>query len=134
MTVISDTLADIGAAADRGALYFYAPLLRDALTHIVTPQWVSVGPDATGAFTTPDLQPGPAIVRIDGIAHPIDIPDSGTTVRLGPLIEAGIPQDDAGPRYVINGGGVAILRWLTQAEWAAIAPGDPNTTYYVKPD
>ena len=92
MTVISDTLSDVGLTADRGPLYFYTPGLRNSSddARILTPQLVHVGVAPDGTFTTPDLDPGPARVRIDGIVHDLTIPASPTPVRLWPLIEASV--------------------------------------------
>lgn len=139
MTVISDTMQSLGYAPDAGPLQFYARRLRTSAdgTAIITPQWVHVGPNpSTGVFTTPDLDPGPAVVRIDGEQHDILIPDIGGTIALAPLLDAMVePQLGTDiTDFVRNGGGVMRIQRVTVSQYAAIATPDPQTFYAVVPD
>jgi hypothetical protein len=102
MPVISDRLVD-GAKLGRGAqVVFYARGLRDSvdgdaiLTQARTP--VAVDP-VTGAFTTPNLEPGPYWCGIkwanfkDFENFQIVIGDTDT--RLWPLLEEALPYTPA---------------------------------------
>lgn len=139
MTVISDTMQSLGYAPDAGPLQFYARALRTSAdgTAIITPQWVHVGPNpSTGVFTTPDLDPGPAVVRIDGVARDIIIPDAGGTIALAPLLEAMTePQsgtDTTG--FVRDAGGFARAKVISAAEYSALTSTttpDPGSTFFV---
>lgn len=135
MTVIVDQFVDVGGHADRGALTFWAPVLRDSPVDgtIITPQYVAVTVENDGSFTTPDFAPGPARVRIGGIAHDIVIPDSPTEVRLWPLIDAGVPVV-AEREYVRDSGGVRRVQALPQSAFDALAtPRDPETVFITYP-
>ncbi|MGV9742858.1 hypothetical protein [Nocardia farcinica] len=136
MTVIADTFVDLGHRGDTSAVYFWAPGLRDSPAvpaRIITPQYVAVPIDTTGSFTTGDLEPGPAKVRIGGIAYDIVIPDSPTPVRLWPLIDAGVPATPD-REFVRDGGGVRRVHALTQAAFDAMpAPRDPETVFFTFP-
>lgn len=133
MTVISEPVAHIAGADDRTAFEFSSPILRenDAGTGTVTRAPVHLVAEE-GVLTTPDLDPGPATVRIGQIAYQIEIPDSVTAVRLWPLIEAGLPvppEEEAAA--VRNGGGIARAQRITESAYAALATPDPETLYLV---
>ncbi len=88
MTVIQETVKTIGGA-DNDTMFTFASLLRDSSDGgaLITSLGVRVTPQA-GVLTTPDLEPGPATVMVGVKSYDIDIPDSGTPIRLWPLIEA----------------------------------------------
>ncbi|MRH86007.1 hypothetical protein GFY24_00755 [Nocardia sp. SYP-A9097] len=134
MTVISDAMVDLGRGPDIDAVYFYAPGLRESAstTQIITPQWVAATVASNGTFTSPNLEPGPAMVRIRGVAYDLVVPDADT-VRLWPLIDAAVPPppDDGG--FIRNGGGVRRAKVVTEAQFSA-SPHDPETIYYVLPN
>ncbi|MGW4123632.1 hypothetical protein [Nocardia sp. NPDC004711] len=132
MTVIADTMVDIGHGPDVGAVYFRVPVLRDAAAHtqIVTPQWISAPISSDGTFTSPDLEPGPAQVRIGGIAYEIVVPVSPTPIRLWPLIDAGVPAV-ADREFVRDGGGVRRIQALPQSQFDAMPTGRDVDTIYI---
>lgn len=136
MTVISDTMVDIGHGPNVDALYIYAPGLRDSgdSTQIITGQWLSVPIAPAGTFTSPDLEPGPARVRIGGIAYELIVPDSDTPVRLWPLIDAAVPPPPDTAGFIRNGGGVMRAQVLTEAQYSGIGTPDPETLYIVVPN
>jgi hypothetical protein len=73
-------------------------------------------------------------VTIGGKSYDFTVPDTGTDLRLFPRLLAGMaPAVASVPQAVVNGGGVAVAKWVTAAQWSDIAPGDPDTTYFVKP-
>ncbi|MBF6189410.1 hypothetical protein [Nocardia farcinica] len=136
MTVISEPVASIAGADDFTAFEFAAVVLREnhAGTGLVTPRPVRLVA-SDGVLTTPELDPGPAIVRIGQRAYRIEIPDWPEPVRLMPLIEAGLPvqpSETASP--VINAGGIRRVIDVTVSEYAALDPPDPDTLYIVFPD
>lgn len=133
MTVISEPVEDIGGADDNTQFEFSSPILResDDGLGLITRRPVRVVAE-DGVLTTPELDPGPALVRIGGRAYDIEIPDSDTPVRLWPLIETGLPippEEEASA--VVNGGGVARIQKLSQAAYDAIPTPDPETLYIV---
>lgn len=135
MTVISDLVENVAGAADNQPIVFYAERLRDNATSsgMVTPTRHSVMP-VDGEFTTPDMDPGQARVRVGSTLYPIVIPESETPVRLGPLIDAGMPPPAVTNEFVKNGGGIARAQRITAAAYAALTTPDPETLYVVMPD
>ena len=139
MTVISDTMQSLGYAPDAGPLQFYARVLRTSAdsTAIITPKWVHVGVNlSTGVFTTPDLDPGPAVVRIDGVAHDITIPDIAGPIQLWPLLqEAMSPPDGADTTgFVVDGGGFRRVQVMSAAAYVALKSSttpDPGSTFFI---
>jgi hypothetical protein len=134
-TPFEDNIANIAGAHHGQSLVFAPPAIRqnDAGNGIVSrrPQLVPPGLDGSLSFS---LEPGPCTVTIGVDDFEIDVPESASPIELWPLLLAGMASPAAAvPMAVVNGGGVAIIKWLTQAEWALIAPGDPETTYLVKP-
>ncbi|RBO87011.1 phage upper tail fiber protein [Nocardia puris] len=131
MTVISEPISSIAGADERTVFTFSALLLRESAdgTGMVTTQlWHGQAVD--GVLTTPDLDPGPAVVRVGAHEYRITIPDSETPVRLWPRIQEGLPvppeQEAAAVR---NGGGISRIQALTQTEYDAIPSPDSETLY-----
>lgn len=94
MTIIKDTLSDIGGGVGQGWVEFMCATIRDSADHTrtVTTRPVRVQINSSGAFTTPNLDPGPAIVTVrvgDDFRRewPIVIPNSSTEVRLYDLLD-----------------------------------------------
>lgn len=136
MTVISEPIANIAGADNDTQFVFSSPVVRetDDGTGLVTIAPTFLYP-VGGVLTTPDLDPGPATVRIGQTAFNIEIPDSGTPVRLWPLVEAGMPVAPAQEATaVINGGGIARVQKITESAYAALVTPDPETEYSVVPD
>lgn len=132
MTVLFDDVTTIAGFADGQRIRFSVPVLRenDSGDGIITTKHHDVRP-VDGTLTTPDLDAGPAKVSIGMKSYNIVIPDSPTPVRLWPLIDAGMPPPPAGtPGFVRNGGGVARVQALTQAEYDT-ATHDPATLYVI---
>lgn len=132
MTVISDTCADISGHGDTGAIYVWAPVIRDGDDRIITPQYVALTIEPDGSFVSPDLEPGPARVRLDGRAYDIVIPDWPEPVRLGPLLAVALPVPPAEEASAVrNLGGVAGARRMTLAAYNALESIDPDTFYII---
>ncbi|RBO82056.1 phage upper tail fiber protein [Nocardia puris] len=135
MTVISDSIESIGGADDTTSISIASPVLRAGHEGGVITRRPLELRAVDGVLTTPDLDPGPATVRIGVRTYLIDIPDSGTPVELWPLIEAGLPvppEEEA--TAVRNGGGVARIQRLTQSAYESLATPDPETLYVVIED
>ncbi|WP_330253157.1 hypothetical protein OG874_00630 [Nocardia sp. NBC_00565] len=136
MTVISEPIEDIGGADNKTNFEFSSAIVREnnAGTGLITRRPVFLVAE-DGVLTTPDLDPGMATVRIGQRAYLIDIPDSGTPVRLWPLIEAGLPiPPEQEATAVINGGGVARVQAMTAAEYSDLTSSttpDPGSTFFV---
>lgn len=137
MTVISDHIANIAGADDSTAFVFSSPNIRDSsdstalVTTLVTAQMTADG----GVLTTPDLDPGACTVRVGLQSYGITIPDSGTPIRLWPLIEAGMPIPPAQEATAVrNGGGVARAQRITESAYLALTTPDPETLYVVVED
>lgn len=102
MAVISDRLTD-GAKLGRGAqIRFTVRAIRDSAAHdaiLVQSRTVVDVDAATGAFTTPSMDPGPYVCEIRwGAAQPFEkfeivVPESSSTLRLWPLIDDLIPYE-----------------------------------------
>lgn len=100
MPVLSDKLTD-GAKLGRGAqIRFTVRAIRDSTAHdaiLVQSRTVVDVDAATGAFTTPNMDPGPYVCEIRwGAAQPFEkfaivIPEESETLRLWPLIDDLIP-------------------------------------------
>jgi hypothetical protein len=137
VTVISDQIENIAGADNATTFTFYSPVVRDSddgtalITTLTTAHLIATA----GVLTTPDLDPGPATVRIGLHAFEIEIPDSPTPVRLWPLVEAGLPVSaDQVSSAVINGGGARRIQVMTAAEYAAlvaITTPDPGSIFFV---
>lgn len=136
MTVISEPINTIGGADDNTQFEFSSPTVRasDDGTALITRRPVfCVAED--GVLTTPELDPGPCLVRFGGRGYEIEIPDSPTDVQLWPLIEAGLPVSPAEmATAVVNGGGVARAVRITESAYSALVTPDPETLYVVVED
>ncbi|MBF5002407.1 hypothetical protein IRT45_35410 [Nocardia sp. BSTN01] len=137
MTVITDKITDLAGLAEPDNIVFETTAIRQnaAGTQIVNTRRHRYPPDEDGQFTTDDLDPGPARVWIGLGAYDIEIPDYDSPVRLGPLIEAGLPVPaEEVARAVVNGGGVARIKAVSQSEFGELTSLDPETFYGVFPD
>lgn len=131
MTVLFDDLTNIAGASELRPIYFYVPKIRenDNSDGIITKTKTEVRA-VDGAFTTPDLDAGPAKVVIGSDVYDILIPESSAPVRLWPLIDAGIPTPrEPAPGFVRDGGGIARVQAVTAAEYASMTH-DPATLYF----
>lgn len=97
MTIISEPVGDLSTAGDTREVVFYLenPRAKSSGPGIITVRRVTVIPEG-GVLTTPHLDPGPAKVKFGFKSYPIVIPfaEGNTTVRLWPLIEAGVTPAD----------------------------------------
>ncbi|NEW33857.1 hypothetical protein GV791_14980 [Nocardia cyriacigeorgica] len=133
MTVISEPVGDIAGADDATVFVFSSKVLRESGdgTGLITTRLASLQAE-DGVLTTPDLDPGPAVVRIGAREYQIEIPDSPTPIRLWPLIEAGLPVPPTEEATAVrNGGGVARIQRISQTEYDALVTPDPETLYVV---
>lgn len=133
MTIISEPVENIAGADNSTRFEFASVILRDSddSTGLVTvrPEFVTA---ADGVLTTPDLDPGPATVRIGQQLYRIEIPDSPTPIRLWPLIEAGLPvppEEEA--TAVRNAGGVRRIQVADLIDYMEMPTPDPETLYVV---
>jgi hypothetical protein len=136
MTVISEPVEDIAGADNATVFIFSSPVVResDSGTGMITrrtQRYTSVA----GVLSTGDLDPGPATVTICVTPYQITIPDSGSPVRLWPLVEVAMPvPPDEVAHAVINGGGIARAQRVTESEYAALIEPDEQTLYVQVPD
>lgn len=134
MTVISDRVEDVGGVGDDvAAVVFFTEVLRDNTggDAIVTTRRHDVHP-VGGEFTSPDLDPGPAVVQVGVKRYDIIIPVSSSAVRLWPLIDAGMPTPPSvADGFVRNGGGVTRIEAVTQAVYNSLTTPDPATFYLI---
>lgn len=136
MTIINDRIEDVGGSGfDRRVTFFIEHIREssdgDAIVTTV-PHHFELD---EGELTTTDLDPGPAKVQIGAGSYNITIPESGSPIRLWPLIDAALPTpavDISG--FVHNGGGVARIQALTAAEYSALEAPDPATFFVVIED
>ncbi|PSR64012.1 MULTISPECIES: hypothetical protein [Nocardia] len=136
MTVISDKITDIAGLGETDNVVFETITIRDNIgeTAIVTTRRHSYAPGEDGTFTTDDLDPGPARVRVGLSTYNIEIPDTSDAIRLMPLIEAALPMPPAETAAAVhNFGGVSGMKAVTQSWWDS-NPHDPATFYIVLPD
>lgn len=136
MTVIAEPIENIAGADNTTAFVFTSYVVResDDGTKLITarPQRYTA---TAGVLITDELDAGPATVTIDGRVYWIEIPVSASTVRLWPLIEAGLPVPPAQEATAVrNGGGVARIQRIAAAAYAALVTPDPETLYIVVPD
>jgi len=140
VTIISEAIADIAGAAEDQPISFRILRLREnhANTGITTVETHSFKP-VGGVLTTSDLDPGPAQVRIGATWYDIEIPVAFTTIKLWPLIDAGVPAPDPDAEgFVRNAGGtpggVARIKTMYESEYSALTSYDPATEYHVFPN
>ncbi|WP_280317314.1 phage upper tail fiber protein [Nocardia wallacei] len=135
MTVISEPVESI-AGADNQTIFGFQSLVRESAdgTGLITAALVTMQA-VDGVLTTPDLDPGPALVSVGHRRFQIEIPDSGTPVRLWPLIHAGLPIPPAEEASAVrNAGGVARIQRITESAYLALTTPDPETLYVVVED
>ena len=133
MTVISEPIVDIAGLGARQRVRFTIPRIRESTdgSSTITTRTHEVLP-VNGVLTTPDLDPGPAKVSIGLDEFDIVIPDSATPLRLWPLIDAVTdPPAPAATGFVKDGGNIARIQALTQAEYNAMTTPDPGTLYII---
>jgi hypothetical protein len=136
MTVISELIENIAGADNNTGFEFASTILResDDGTGMITIHPVFLTATA-GVLTTPDIDPGPARVRIGQRLYAIEVPDSETPVRLWPLIEAGLPIPPSEEAAAVrNGGGVALIKRISESDYSALVTPDPETLYVVVED
>ncbi|MFM9261473.1 hypothetical protein ACKAMS_22810 [Rhodococcus sp. 5A-K4] len=130
MTVIMEPLTDPAGRPETDPLTFYIETIRQNAsgTATVSVKRVDVTP-VDGVLTTPDLDPGPTQVQWRGVRYKIDIPDSDTSVRLWPLIDAGWPTPSPGaPGFVRNAGGIDRMEPVELADYSG-HPKVPASLY-----
>lgn len=136
MTVITETIDTIAGADTTTTFQFASSLVRDSSgdNALITTAGVQVKP-VNGVLTTPDLDPGPAVVQVGVQSFAITIPDSGTPIRLWPLIEAALPVPPAQQAAaVVNGGGAARIQVMTADDYATLVSTttpDPGSIFLV---
>lgn len=133
MTVISEPVDNIAGADSRTTFEFATLLLRESADGTGTVTTAPYFVQATdGMLTTPDLDPGPAQVRIGQRVYRIEVPDSPDPIRLWPLIEAGLPVAPVEEAAAVrNGGGARRLEVDELADYEAIAVPDPETLFFI---
>ncbi|MFG1794118.1 hypothetical protein [Nocardia sp. NPDC049149] len=131
MTVISEPIENIAGADDTTAFLFGTRLRESADgTGFITDRWQRYTA-VNGVLTTGNLDPGLALVRIGAEMRTVEIPNSGTAVRLWPIWDAGgVPTGDT-TSFVVNGGGIRRIEALTQSEYTALSAPDPATFYVI---
>jgi hypothetical protein len=132
MVVISEPLVDIAGASVNDPVVFWTEVIRenDAGTGVVTTRRHSFAP-VNGVLTAVGLEAGPAKVKVGGKVYGILIPDTDTTIRLWPLIEAGLPvPDPSDASFVRNANNVRRIADVYESDFAALTP-DPDTVYLV---
>ncbi|KDQ02279.1 hypothetical protein EN35_14490 [Rhodococcus qingshengii] len=133
MTIISEPLQDPAGRPETEPLVFYIETVRQNVsgTGTVSVKRVDVTP-VGGVLTTPNLDPGPAQVQWRGQRYPIVIPHSVSSVRLWPLLDAGMPHPPStAAGFVRNGGGVTRIQALTQIEYENLDSPDPATLFII---
>lgn len=136
MTVITETIDTIAGADSNTTFAFASPTVRDSSgdNALITTTAIQVKP-VDGVLTTPDLDPGPAVVTVGLQSFAITIPASGTPIRLWPLIEAALPVPPAQvAAAVVNGGGAARIQVLSADEYNALVASttpDPGSIFFV---
>lgn len=134
MTILFDNIENIAGARHDDPIVVRAISIRENQTGsgIITDDGYSVWAEEDGSITTPDLDPGPAVVVIGGQTHRIEIPVSTSPIRLWPLIDAQLPAVPADSGYVRNAGGVARIQVMTETAYAALTNPDPETLIAIR--
>jgi hypothetical protein len=140
MTVISDRVQDVGYERPTSINYVYFTALAsvrdsaDDTRMIVRSRHTIAVNVADGSFTTDDLDPGPAEVRIGGDVYPITIPASGTPIRLWPLIQAGLPVTPESANHIASDGSVRREQVMTTAAYGVLTGAttpDPGSVFFL---
>ena len=133
VTVISEPISSIAGADDLTVFVFRSLRNRqsDDGTGFVTTR-IETMQASGGVLTTPDMDPGPAAVKIGATEYKITIPDSDDPIRLWPLVEAGLPVPPAEEATAVrNGGGVRRIAVAELDDYLAMPTPDPETVYIV---
>lgn len=139
MTVISDSLEDIGydKPNDVDRIVFMSKTVRDSAagTEVIVKSRHVVYLNTNGSFTTDNLDPGPATVSWANERYDILIPDHPTPIRLGPLLDAVLPDPPpVGALFVRNAGNAARAIVMSAAEYATLvstSTPDPDTIFFI---
>lgn len=135
MAVITEPLADVAGSKATDPVIFWTEELREneagtGTTITRRHQFLPVN----GVLTTTDLDAGPAKVKVAGVVYSIVIPETDSTIRLWPLLDAAVPNAGAGdPSFVRNANNIRRVADVTQSDYAALSP-DPDTVYFVFED
>ena len=100
MGIITENLFDLAGVSTTKPVQFdvTAPRESGAGLGMVVPKTKTVQP-VNGVITTPDLNPGPAVVWLDNHRFEIEIGAAGITQRLRDLILAGLATPPSGPSW-----------------------------------
>jgi hypothetical protein len=142
VTVISDRVNDVGYDFPTGVQYIHITAydeVRDSADEtrmILRARHTITVDQSDGTFTSDDLEPGAAKVRIGagGDWYSIEIPDSETPIRLWPLIQAGLPVVPELANHIASDGTVQIARVMTSAGYSALIGAttpDPGSVFLV---
>lgn len=138
MTVISEPVSTIAGADNNTTFEFASPYVRASVDGLGLITVRPIQLTATdGILTTPPLDPGIARVRIGTKVFYVEIPDwpDNDPIQLTPLLDAAAPILPSEEEHAVrNGGGVRRLQVVTESEYAALSPPDPETEYSVIPD
>lgn len=136
MTVIEEPIENIAGADNSTPFEFWYPNVRgksDGTGTVTVRPWLTTAVE--GVLTTPDIDPGTVAVRIGQRISYIEVPESATPIRLLPLLEAAMPIPPAHELDAVrNAGGIRRVQKVTESEYAALSPPDPETEYSVVPD
>lgn len=137
MTVLTGNIRDVAGYDDLTVFSFHVDRLRESGTGgVVTRRTYRVQATA-GILTTPDLEPGEAVLTVqnDPAEYRIVIPTSATPVELWPLIDAATPPppgtDTTG--FVRNANGELRTFIAAQADYPGLVK-DPATLYILTAD
>lgn len=136
MTILTGFVRDIGNLDELTTFKFAVPVIRDVGdgAGVVTTRKILCQADASGVLTTPDLDPGPAILTIQGDPqqYHITVPDSDDPVLLWPLIQAATPPEPGAwtTGFIADGGGITRAKAVPIDDYPDI-PKDPATLYII---
>jgi hypothetical protein len=130
---ITQNMTDIAGIADNTVVWFSQvgdPRQGEDDSIMITTRRVGFTP--VNGVLTATAEPGPALVEIGARRYPIVVPDADA--MLWPLIEVGLAAEPPQAWSVVNAGGIARMKAVTQSEFSALATPDPETVYFVVPD
>lgn len=136
MTVIEEPIENVIGVDDNTQIEFWSPVVRssaDGAKTVTMRPYLATAVD--GVLTTPDIDPGPVSVRIGQAVFHLMVPESAIPIRLLPLLEAAMPIPPAQQLDAVrNAGGIRRVAVVTESQYAALSPPDPETEYSVIPD